>query len=64
VLSAVLNYLSRYVFRTARSAMHAFFESTRKHLWFRWKDCGADGRRTERLRVVAFLRRFSQHFLP
>jgi Putative transposase/Transposase zinc-binding domain len=60
---AVLNYLSRYVFRTALcNARIVAMDQT--HVTFRWKDRKADTWRTERLEGVAFLRRFLQHVLP
>jgi hypothetical protein len=60
---AVLNYLSRYVFRTAISnARILAMDPT--HVTFRWKDRHADAWRTERLPGVEFLRRFLQHVLP
>ncbi len=60
---AVLNYLSRYVFRTAISnARILAVDDT--HVTFRWKDSSADTWRTTRLPGVEFLRRFLQHVLP
>jgi hypothetical protein len=60
---AVLNYLSRYVFRTAISnARILSMDDT--HVTFRWKDRNADTWRTVRLPGVEFLRRFLQHVLP
>jgi putative transposase/transposase-like zinc-binding protein len=60
---AVLNYLSRYVFRTAITAARILdMDST--HVLFRWKDRRAARWRTERLPGVEFLRRFLQHVLP
>ena len=60
---AVLNYLSRYVFRTAISnARILSMDDT--HVTFRWKDRGSDTWRTVRLPGVEFLRRFLQHVLP
>ena len=60
---AVLNYLSRYVFRTAISnARILAMDDT--HVTFRWKDHDSDAWRTERLAGVEFLRRFLQHVLP
>lgn len=60
---AVLNYLSRYVFRTAISNAR-ILGMDQTHVTFRWKDRDADAWRTERLPGVAFLRRFLQHVLP
>jgi len=60
---AVLNYLSRYVFRTAISnARILAMDPT--HVTFRWKDRDAEAWCTERLPGVEFLRRFLQHVLP
>jgi hypothetical protein len=60
---AVLNYLSRYVFRTAiTNARLLGMDQT--HVTFRWKDRDADAWRTERLPGVEFLGRFLQHVLP
>jgi len=60
---AVLNYLSRYVFRTAISnARMIGMDDT--HVTFRYKDHDADVWRTVRLPGVEFLRRFLQHVLP
>jgi hypothetical protein len=60
---AVLNYLSRYVFRTAISnARILAVDDT--HVTFRWKDSGAGTWRTMRLPGVEFLGRFLQHVLP
>ena len=60
---AVLNYLSRYVFRTAISNAR-ILGMDQTHVTFRWKDRHADAWRTERLPGVEFLRRFLQHVLP
>jgi hypothetical protein len=60
---AVLNYLSRYVFRTALSKAR-LLSMDQTHVTFRWKDRTANTWRTERLEGVAFLRRFLQHVLP
>jgi hypothetical protein len=60
---AVLNYLSRYVFRTAISNAR-ILGMDETHVTFRWKDRDADAWRTERLPGVEFLRRFLQHVLP
>jgi hypothetical protein len=60
---AVLNYLSRYVFRTALSKAR-ILSMDQTHVTFRWKDRKADRWQTERLTGAAFLRRFLQHVLP
>ena len=60
---AVLNYLSRYVFRTAISKAR-ILSMDQTHVTFRWKDRRADAWRTERFSGVDFLRRFLQHVLP
>jgi len=60
---AVLNYLSRYVFRTAISNAR-ILDMDDTHVTFRWKDRGSDTWRTERVGGVQFLRRFLQHVLP
>lgn len=60
---AVLNYLSRYVFRTAISNAR-ILAVDRTHVTFRYKDRGTDTWRTMRLEGVEFLRRFLQHVLP
>ena len=60
---AVLNYLSRYVFRTAISNARILgMDPT--HVTFRWKDRHAQAWRSQRLPGVDFLRRFLQHVLP
>jgi len=59
----VLNYLSRYVFRTAISNAR-ILGMDQTHVTFRWKDRDADAWRIERLPGVEFLRRFLQHVLP
>jgi len=60
---AVLNYLSRYVFRIAISNARIIgMDDT--HVTFRYKDRDADVWRTMRLPGVEFLRRFLQHVLP
>jgi hypothetical protein len=60
---AVLNYLSRYVFRTAISnARILALDET--HVTFRYKDRSSDTWQTLRLPGVTFLRRFLQHVLP
>jgi hypothetical protein len=60
---AVLNYLSRYVFRTAISNAR-ILDMDQTHVTFRWKDRNAGAWRVERLPGVEFLRRFLQHVLP
>jgi len=60
---AVLNYLSRYVFRTAISNAR-ILGIDQTHVTFRWKDRRAQAWRTQRLAGVEFLRRFLQHVLP
>ena len=60
---AVLNYLSRYVFRTAISNAR-ILDMDDTHVTFRWKDRDSDTWRTVRLLGVEFLRRFLQHVLP
>lgn len=60
---AVLNYLSRYVFRTALSNAR-ILAVDETHVAFRHKDRGAGIWRTMRLEGTAFLRRFLQHVLP
>ena len=60
---AVLNYLSRYVFRTAITNAW-ILDMDQTHVTFRWKDRGASAWRTERLPGEEFLRRFLQHVLP
>ena len=60
---AVLNYLSRYVFRTAISNARVLaIDDT--HVTFRYKDRGVDTWRIMRLPGIEFLRRFLQHVLP
>lgn len=60
---AVLQYLSRYLFRTAISnARILAMDNT--HVTFRWKDHRSDAWQTERIPGVQFLRRFLQHVLP
>jgi len=60
---AVLNYLSRYVFRTAISNAR-ILNMDQTHVTFRFKDRNAGVWRAERLPGVEFLRRFLQHVLP
>jgi hypothetical protein len=60
---AVLEYLSRYVFRTAiTNARILAMDET--HVTFRYKDHNSDTWKTERLTGVQFLHRFLQHVLP
>jgi Putative transposase/Transposase zinc-binding domain len=59
----VLNYLSRYVFRTAISNAR-ILDMDQSHVTFRWKDRSKSAWRIERLSGVEFLRRFLQHVLP
>jgi len=60
---AVLNYLSRYVFRTALgNARILAVDET--HVTFRYQNRGAGIWRTMRLEGVVFLQRFLQHVLP
>lgn len=60
---AVLNYLSRYVFRAAiTNARILHMDDT--HVTYRWKDRNAGVWRVIRLPGVEFLRRFLQHVLP
>ena len=60
---AVLNYLSRYVFRTAISNAR-ILAVDETHVTFRSKDRSTDTWGTMRLPGVEFLRRFLQHVLP
>jgi len=60
---AVLNYLSRYVFRTAISNAR-ILAVDQTHVTFRYKDRRTDTWRTMRLGGVEFLRRFLEHVLP
>ncbi len=60
---AVLNYLSRYVFRTAISNAR-ILGMDETHVTFRHKDRSAGKWRTMRLPGVEFLRRFLEHVLP
>jgi hypothetical protein len=60
---AVVNYLARYVFRTAiTNARILALDDT--HVTFRYQDRSTDTWRTIRLPGVQFLRRFLQHVLP
>ncbi len=60
---AVLDYLSRYVFRTAISNSR-ILRMDDTHVTFRYKDRTADTWRSMRLPGVEFLRRFLTHVLP
>jgi hypothetical protein len=60
---AVLNYLARYVFRTAITN-HRIVEVTETEVTFRYKDRKANAMRTETVSGVEFLRRFLIHVLP
>jgi len=60
---AVLNYLSRYVFRTAISNTR-ILNINATHVTFRSKDRVTDTWRIKRLPGVEFLGRFLQHVLP
>ena len=60
---AVLNYLSRYVFRTAIGNVR-ILAVDETHVTFHSKDRSTDTWRTMRLPGVEFLRRFLQHVLP
>jgi hypothetical protein len=59
----VLNYLLRYVFRTAISNAR-ILRMDDTHVTYRWKDRNAGVWRTVRLPGVEFLRRFLEHVLP
>ena len=61
--TAVLTYLSRYVFRTAISNAR-ILSMDQSHVTFRWKDRRSNAWLTERLPGVEFLHRFLQHVLP
>ncbi|MCL2349203.1 MAG: transposase, partial [Planctomycetaceae bacterium] len=60
---AVLNYLSRYVFRMAVTN-HRIVEVTETDVTFRYKDRKANTMKTETITGVEFLRRFLIHVLP
>ncbi|MFV2070186.1 MAG: transposase [Pirellulales bacterium] len=60
---AVLNYLSRYVFRTAVSNAR-ILDMDNTHVTFRHKDRATDTWRIMRLPGVEFIGRFLQHVLP
>ena len=60
---AVLNYLSRYIFRTAISNAR-ILAVDETHVTFRSKDHGTGTWRTTRLPGVEFVGRFLQHVLP
>ena len=61
--TAVLNYLGRYVFRTAITN-HRIVSLTETEVTFRYKDRKADVMRTETVGGVEFMRRFLMHVLP
>ena len=60
---AVLNYLSRYVFRMAVTN-HRIVEVTETEVTFQYKDRKANTMLTETVSGVEFLRRFLIHVLP
>lgn len=60
---AVLNYLSRYVFRMAVTN-HRIVDVTETEVTFRYKDRKANVMQTETVSGVEFLRRFLIHVLP
>lgn len=60
---AVLNYLSRYVFRTAITNAR-ILDMDQTHVTFRYKEHSSDTWQTIRLPGVEFLRHFLQHVLP
>ena len=60
---AVLNYLSRYVFKTAISNAR-ILAVDETHVTFRFKDRSTHTWQTMRLPGIEFLRRFLQHVLP
>lgn len=60
----VLHYLARYTHRVAISN-HRLIDVTDTHVAFRWKDYAHHSkRRTMRLTLEEFLRRFLEHVLP
>ena len=59
----MLNYLSRYVFRTAITNAR-ILDMDDTHVMFRYKHHSSDTWQTIRLPGVEFLRRFLQHVLP
>jgi Zn finger protein HypA/HybF involved in hydrogenase expression len=60
---AVLNYLGRYVFRTAITN-HRIVDVTETDVTFRYKDRKTNAMRTETVTGIEFLRRFLIHVLP
>ena len=60
---AVLNYLSRYVFRMAITN-HRIIDVTETEVTFRYKDRKTNTMQTETVTGVEFLRRFLIHVLP
>lgn len=60
---AVLNYLGRYVFRTAITNSR-IVDVTETDVTFRYKDRKANAMRTETVSGVEFMRRFLIHVLP
>ena len=60
---AVLNYLGRYVFRTAITN-HRIVDVTETDVTFRYKDRKTNAMRTETVTGIEFLRRFLLHVLP
>jgi len=60
---AVLNYLGRYVFRTAITN-HRIVDVTETDVTFRYKDRKTNAMRTETVAGMEFLRRFVMHVLP
>jgi hypothetical protein len=60
---AVLNYLGRYVFRTAITN-HRIVHVSETEVTFRYKDRKANAMRTETVSGVEFLKRFLIHVLP
>jgi hypothetical protein len=60
---AVLNYLGRYVFRTAITN-HRIVNVTETEVTFRYKDRKTNVMRTQTVSGVEFLRRFLIHVLP
>jgi Zn finger protein HypA/HybF involved in hydrogenase expression len=60
---AVLNYLGRYVFRTAITN-HRIVDVTETNVTFRYKDRKTNAMQTETVTGIEFLRRFLIHVLP
>ncbi len=60
---AVLNYLGRYVFRTAITN-NRIVDVTETDVTFRYKDRKANAMRTETVSGVEFMQRFLIHVLP